>query len=206
MAGLASFRRPATRAPLIRYFFAIVPRGETADVIDGIADRLREAAGLEAETIGRSRYHISLCGVAADGDAPAAPVGLLRQIGDRIQRRSRPFAVGFDHACSFMGRAPAAGAGAPRPLVLAHSDRLPALEALQAGLRDAMAAAGMPTSRQFNPHLTLLYDERPVPETGIAPLHWPVADFVLIRSVHGARRHDHLARWPLGGGQAVVTA
>jgi 2'-5' RNA ligase len=63
-----------------------------------------------------------------------------------------------------------------------------------------MAACELPVRRQFNPHLTMLYDEQIVLEAGIPPLRWTVHDFVLVHSVNGEARHHHLARWPLGGG------
>jgi 2'-5' RNA ligase len=227
--------QPTQGEPVNRYFFAVVPRAETIDIIDWIADNLRKSGRLTGRAIG-PRYHISLCGVAAPGEAPEVMVTLLKQIGNQV--RGGPFAVRFDHALSF-GRPTEPKSTEPkstearstgprstgldkprigqpkssrakkvklRPLVLANSDRLPALENLWTMLREAMAAAGLPAKGRFFPHVTLLYDGRCIPATEIDPVGWTVHDFVLIRSVHGESRHEYLARWPLGGGRSGAAA
>lgn len=184
--------------PINRYFFAVVPEARVASEIDRLAGDLRRSRRLRGRVIGPARYHISLCGLAAPGPAPKQAVDVLKRIGDRIS--IAPFDVGFDHAVSF---SPAAR---KRPLVLARSEAMPALERLQAWLRQAMASCDMPTRRQFNPHLTLLYDERLLPAIDVPELRWTVRDFVLIHSVHGESRHEQLARWPLRGGSPEATA
>ena len=178
--------------PINNYFFAIVPTAEAGRAIDRIADGFRRLHDLRGSIVGPGRYHISLCGVGGPGSAPDEVLSKLQAIGDQV--RCQPFDVGFDHAVSFSQGA------RKRPLVLANSEGLPALGWLQAGLRRAMAACELQAKSQFNPHLTMLYDEQIVLETGIRPLRWTVLDFVLIQSVHGENRHRHLARWPLGGG------
>lgn len=180
------------RQPANRYFFAVLPTAEAAMAIACIADGIRRAHDLRGPIIGRDRYHISLCGVGAPGPVPDEVLSSLLAVGDQV--RCQPFDVGFDHAVSF-----SLGAR-KRPLVLASSEGLPALGWLQAGLRRAMAACELPVRRQFNPHLTMLYDEQIVLEAGIPPLRWTVHDFVLVHSVNGEARHHHLARWSLGGG------
>lgn len=184
--------------PINRYFFAIVPEARMAGEIDRLACDLRRSRRLRGQVIGPDRYHISLCGLAGPGPAPKQTVDLLKRIGGRIS--SAPFDVGFDHAVSF---APAARR---RAFVLARSEAMPALERLQARLRQAMASCDMPTRRQFNPHLTLLYDERLLPAIDVPELRWTVRDFVLVRSVHGESRHEQLARWPLRGGSPAAGA
>ena len=49
-------------------------------------------------------------------------------------------------------------------------------------------------TREFTPHVTLLYAERRVEEYPIEPIRWMVNEFVLVHSKNG---HAHLARWPL---------
>lgn len=184
--------------PINRYFFAVVPDTRVASEIDRLACDLRRSRRLRGRVIGPDRYHISLCGLASPGPAPEQSVDLLRRIGARIS--VAPFDVGFDHAVSFGQTA------RKRPLVLARSEAMPALERLQARLRQAMASCDMPTKRQFNPHLTLLYDESLLPAIDVPVLRWTVRDFVLIRSVHGESRHEQLARWPLRGGSSTEAA
>lgn len=185
-------------AALNRYFFAVVPARPVALQIDALAHDLRRSLGLRGRPIGSERYHLSLCGAGWLGEAPVEIVATLKKIGGSV---SGPiFDVAFDHAVRF-GRP-----GGKRAFVLASSETLSALNVLQRVLRRAMAAAKLPPPSQFNPHLTLLYDEKPVPETDVPHLRWTVRDFVLIRSVHGESRHEHLARWPLGGGRSSAAA
>ncbi len=185
-------------AALNRYFFAVVPARPVALQIDALAHDLRQSLGLRGRPVGPGRYHLSLCGIGWLGEAPAGIIATLKGIGGSV---SRPvFGVAFDHAARF-GRP-----GGKRAFVLASSETLPALNALQRALRQAMAAAKLPAASQFNPHVTLLYDEKLAPETDIPHLAWMVRDFVLICSVEGEGRHRHLARWPLGGGQPAGAA
>jgi 2'-5' RNA ligase len=87
------------------------------------------------------------------------------------------------------------------PLVLRCDGGIAAVVAFQkavvAALRVVHLWQGVRFS--FTPHVTLLYDVEPVPETLLdEPITWTVRDFVL---VHGLLRrgHVHLARWPLRG-------
>lgn len=146
--------------------------------------------GLRGKLIGPDRYHITLCGTGAFGEVPFETIELLKQIGATVQ--DPVFDVFFDLTAAF------SGSYGKRSLVLTASDALPALLALQKRLHDAMQAANLPVDERFDPHITLLYDKRPAPRIEIPRLSFTVPEFVLIRSVHGASRHDHLARWQLG--------
>jgi 2'-5' RNA ligase len=173
------------------YFFAILPPPAVADFIHALGHQLRRSIGLRGKLIGPDRYHVSLSGIGAFGEAPSGVVDLLKQIGASIHEPR--FDVFFDQTAAF------SGSYGKRSLVLASSDMLPALLALQTRLHDAMQAANLPVDERFNPHITLLYDKRPAPQIGIPRLSFTVPEFVLIRSVHGTSHHHHLARWPLGG-------
>jgi 2'-5' RNA ligase len=73
-------------------------------------------------------------------------------------------------------------------------------------LRDRLIAAtidipgSIPAARrEFNPHLTLLYDERDIREEPVEEISWLVTEFALVRSLFGQGRHIVLGRWPLRG-------
>jgi 2'-5' RNA ligase len=51
--------------------------------------------------------------------------------------------------------------------------------------------------RKFTPHVTLLYDDRMVPEQAVEPISWRVREFVLTHSLLGKTQHVELGRWPL---------
>lgn len=62
-----------------------------------------------------------------------------------------------------------------------------ALAALVAELRGALDAAGFRyDARPFVPHVTLLREARPATLPPFAPVAWPAASFVLVKSVPGA--------------------
>jgi 2'-5' RNA ligase len=62
-----------------------------------------------------------------------------------------------------------------------------ALAALVAELRGALDAAGFRyDAKAFVPHVTLVRDARPAALPALAPVAWPVASFVLVKSVPGA--------------------
>lgn len=48
-----------------------------------------------------------------------------------------------------------------------------------------------------NPHMTMLYDSRVVPEHSIDPLRWTATRFALILSHQGCTHHEWLGEWPL---------
>lgn len=179
-------------------FFAVLPPPDIARSVDALGHRLRRSMGLRGKLIGPDRYHITLCGTGAFGEVPREIIDLLKQIGESVQEPI--FDVFFDQTASFgssYGR---------RSLVLTASDTLPALVALQTRLYDTMQVANLLVDERFTPHITLLYDKRPAPRIEIPRLSFTVPEFVLIRSVHGESRHDHLARWPLGGGRTSAPA
>lgn len=192
-SALAKLSQRADRAPSRAwnsYFFAVVPPPDVARSIDVLGRQLRRSMALRGELIGPDRYHVTLGGLGAPGEAPCGLVDLLKQIG--ASAAASAFDVVFDHIAWF------GGSYGKRSLVLASSDLLPALTALQMHLHGAMQAANLPDDERFNPHITLLYEKRPAALTEISRVSFTVRDFVLIRSVHGSSRHDHLARWPLG--------
>jgi len=177
--------------PWTSCFFAALPPPAVAQSIDAVGRELRRAIGLRGKLIGPDRYHVTLCGTGAFGEVPFEIIELLKQIGASIQ--DPVFDVFFDLTAAF------GGSYGKRSLVLTASDTLPALLTLQTRLHDAMQAANLPVDERFNPHITLLYDRRPAPRIEIPRLSFTVPEFVLIRSVHGTGRHDHLACWQLGG-------
>lgn len=93
----------------------------------------------------------------------------------------------------------------PRPQVvwLGCSTVPEPLQTLAARLNDAMAACGLtPEKRPYSPHLTVLRKARQEPrQLDINTVHWPVSDFVLVRSLtlpEGAQ-YQVVRRWPLAG-------
>jgi 2'-5' RNA ligase len=122
--------------------------------------------------------HASLLFAGYHGRMPPQTLSAIRQAAATIVMPR--FRVGFDWVVSFRNRS-------NRPLVLRGDDGVSGLIAL----RDKLVAAtidipGIPAARrEFNPHLTLLHDQRDIREEPVEEISWPVSEFVLIRSLFG---------------------
>jgi 2'-5' RNA ligase len=198
IAGDRDWSRTVVAFGWVRYFFALVPPPEHAATIHALAHDLRRSDGLRGWPIGTERYHVTLCGIERYGGAAREEIVALERIGASMLASG--FTVAFDHI---------AGHGKPgdrQAIFLETSLTFPILGRFQGRLRREMRARGFRTPSKFGPHVTLLYDECPFSKLMVPPVSFPVQDFVLIRSVHGASRHDHLARWPLGGGRLSAPA
>ena len=187
--------RAAERQPVRQFdqrlFFAVYPDAAACHAIARIDAEHRAEHGL----LGRSlagRLHVTLHFL---GDCES---GAWEEVAARAQLAGsvvagRPFAARFDHVISL-----------PRsrrsPVVLRGGDNAPLVE-FQRALAAAMIEAGLleRVNLKFNPLITLLYDDRTVPEKAVTPVEWTVREFFLVRSVLGEGRHIIVARWPLVG-------
>jgi 2'-5' RNA ligase len=178
-----------------RLFFALLPSAEAVVRIEQLARELRERLGLRGRTLGAGRFHITLHLVGDFAGFPQQVVELAGEIAAAVVAGMPPFRLGFDRVASFRR---------PRnmPLVLRGSeDLLGGVAALAETLGTAMAAQGLGhvAGARYKPHLTLLYDDRHVPNTPIEPIAWTAHEVVLVRSLLGQSRHEPVARWPLQG-------
>jgi 2'-5' RNA ligase len=154
---------------------------------------LRAEHGLTGRVRSPELLHLSLNGVGEFDALPAQIVSDAMKAGSAVT--AAPFEVVFDRVMSFSG-------GEVRPLVLRCGDGLVALTAMYRALGAEMAKIGFRSrvAWPFTPHVTVLYDRNTVPLLPLEhPVRWKVRDFVLVHSLHGERRHLHLARWPLHG-------
>lgn len=180
---------------LNRLFFALWPddavRTACAQAARGI--NLREQPG--GYLFSPDKYHVTLLflGDFVPADKQAAALRAAESL------RSAPFDLRLDYAGSFRHNSKI-------PYWLGAREVPEALPVLHRTLRDTMKAAGVvPERMSFTPHLTILRDaQRPLPDTRIQPIDWPVREFVLIRSRLDRRPADYelLGRWPLLEGPA----
>jgi 2'-5' RNA ligase len=173
-------------------YFAIYPQAAAADEAWRLAWRLRGGYGLRGSPIGRSKLHLSLQGLGDGAVASNAFVELACRAAARVQAPA--FRVAFNQAASY-------GGPGNHPLVLAEGDGTVGVDRLRASVRTALAAEGvfLEGNRAFSPHVTLLYDERPIAPVAIEPVSWVVREFFLVRSVPGTGRRVRLGCWPLEG-------
>lgn len=170
-------------------FFAVLPDEATAKRIAALGARLQDQLGLTGTRLPAARLHVTLYGLGRHevGDAPPADV-VARAVEAAGKVAMGPFDVQFDHVAGFSGDG--------RTMVMRGGEKLSKLFEL----REAMTvASGARKTPPFEPHVTLMYADRIVPETDIEPISWTVSEFVLIDSLQGRGRHLRLHRWPLLG-------
>jgi 2'-5' RNA ligase len=168
-----------------RLFFAVVPDADAAARIRRLARALKQAHKFDRAIIEPERLHVSLFFL---GELSEHIVRIAYEAAAQV--RAQPFEVRFDRSVSFRGR------GGNRPFVLVGDDGSDRLISFRRTLGVALASRGLRrlASKDFAPHITLLYAERNVEEHPIEPIRWTVNEFVLIHSMNG---HVHLGRWPL---------
>jgi 2'-5' RNA ligase len=178
--------------PTNRLFFAIVPDADAAARIARLAWHLRSEHGLAGELLAEKRLHVTLYPL---GDYVGLPLRFIAAAGEAAAAiASQSFEIRFDRAMSFRGRR------GGHPFVLHGGDGAAAVTAFQLTLSKAMENAGLgrtTATSHYTPHLTLLYDDRPVADQGVATVSWTAHEFVLVLSLLGRKRHLLLGRWPL---------
>lgn len=181
--------------PSDRLFFALFPDAAAVAAISELIRSLRSEHGLRGKALRADHFHVTLHFL---GDYPhdVSPQ-IARQAAHAASKlRVRPFHARFDHVSSFAARRKEA------PLVLRNDAAGDELRLLHAGLGEALRGLGslIRTERTFEPHLTLMYDERMVAAQPIEPVAWPANEFVLVRSRKG--EYEPLGRWPLRAAEA----
>lgn len=175
--------------PFHRLFFALRPPPAAADHIAQSWPWLAPAG----RRVAVDRLHVTLNLL---GDWPQLPPGLveaLAPVGDSIA--AAPVRIVFDQLC-----------GNGHSVVLRPSEALPAVEALQRRLADALARAGVGAWRgaRFRPHVTLAYGAGNGLNEWTDPVSWTVREFVLIESLVPLTRHVLRGCWPLRSSTASL--
>ncbi|MGO7448305.1 2'-5' RNA ligase family protein [Rhizobium ruizarguesonis] len=173
-----------------RLFFALCPPDAIEQQAAAIADDYRRAFSLSGSPR-LTTLHGSIIWV---GDYPKLPEDVVfaaRQAGATVE--SAPIAMTFDRIMRFpQARALVlCGEGGRKPLTRVH---------VQLGVGMHNAGLRHNISRDFTPHMTLLYDRKAMPPTTLdTPVSWTASEFLLIHSVLGKAEHRIIDRWPLLG-------
>ena len=178
-------------APNDRLFFALFPPAATAERLAALAVQRKTTDHLAGRPLLTERFHVTLHHV---GDFAGLQPGLVeRAMAAAAAVPMAPFDLSFDHVRSFAGRP------GSRPFVLSgQGDGVAGLMAFQQLLCEALRRHGFAISprQTFTPHVTLLYDDKLVPEQAIEPIGWTATEFALIHSLIGKTVHIPLGRWP----------
>jgi len=170
-------------------FFALVPSAEDAQRIAQVAKTLRAEHGLTGKLLQPERLHVTLRDLG--GYEKGVPDDVVAAAKAAAAAVSMPcIDVAFDRLLHFP---------ASRAVVLRSGTPNAPLAALAQTLGLAVREAGITTKASGTAHMTLMYDERGVPECSIEPVGWTATEFVLIHSLVGKTEHLVLGRWPLQG-------
>ncbi|MGO6683173.1 2'-5' RNA ligase family protein [Rhizobium leguminosarum] len=176
-----------------RLFFALCPPAAVERQAASIADDYGKTFSLSAKPR-LTTLHMTIIGIDDYEELPEDAVFAARQAGATVE--SAPIAITFDRIMSFRRE------GKARPLVLYGEGGLKPLTRLHVQLGVGMHNAGLRhnISRDFTPHMTLLYDRKTVPTASLdTPVSWTASEFLLIHSVLGKTEHRIIDRWPLLG-------
>jgi 2'-5' RNA ligase len=175
-------------------FFGLFPSEAEAAALHGFGQELRTQLGLTAKVISAERLHVTLHWLGDFvGDLPEAAVTQARQAATMVT--SPPIELTFDKARSFFGRS-------ARPFVLGMREENPTLTTLHQSLGEALLKVGVSklAREAYTPHVTLLYDKKPIASQPIIPVRWTAHELVLVRSLIGKSRYERLASWPFQKG------
>ncbi|API53674.1 2'-5' RNA ligase [Rhizobium leguminosarum] len=176
-----------------RLFFALCPPAAVERQAGSIADDYGKTFSLSAKPR-LTTLHVTIIGIDDYEELPEDAVFAARQAGATVE--GAPIAITFDRIMSFRRE------GKARPLVLCGEGGRKALTRLHVQLGVGMHNAGLRhnISRDFTPHMTLLYDRKAVPTATLdTPVSWTASEFPLIHSVLGKTEHRIIDRLPLLG-------
>jgi len=172
-----------------RIFFAALPDAETAAHIHAFAERLKSEKGFKANLILPEHLHVTLFHLGDWAALPDEIVRLAKVAAEQV--KTAPFDIAFTKVGSFPNRT------GIYPFVMTGDAAQ--WKTLHTALAAALTKSGLggATKGEFEPHVTLTYDELRVKPAKIEPIAWTVRDFVLVHSELGKTTHHHLGRWPL---------
>jgi 2'-5' RNA ligase len=177
-----------------RLFFALRLDAAAAYAARQYALRLQTRHNLKNWPRPKTLLHVSLCIL---GDYNGLPPVLVEKASEAAASIALPpFDVAFDRVTSLRSC-----------LVLAGEDGVAGIRRLEHALGEALEKGKVrEPSRHFNPHVTLIYDQTPIPTERLRePVRWRVEEFVLVHSLVAQSKHDVLRTFPLSGGPREFT-
>lgn len=191
MQGQMSLDGFAEVRPTDRLFFALFPDDAARDAMARLTGEVGKQRGLRGEPLKAGRLHVTLHHLGDHAGLPAALVADAKQAAEHAV--AAPFDVVFSRVASFSGRSQ------KKPCVLLGPEGDSPLQRFRKQLGDRLIRCGLGkhVTRDFTPHVTLLYDRTLVPPQVVAPISWTVREFALVHSLLGKTEHRILQRWAL---------
>lgn len=182
-------------------FFAVFPPDPEREVIWRRACQVRNEHRLGGAPLRVDRLHVTLVGLGHFGALPERHLAAARRAADSVAQE--PFDVAFNRIWTF-------SPGADHPATILTGDEgVIGLMRLERALRHALERAGFRHLKPLGePHVTLLYGDRPAPERVIPPIRWQVDGFSLAWSLFGQTTYVPMGRWQFrrrdAGGHVAV--
>jgi 2'-5' RNA ligase len=167
-------------------FFALWPPDAVREELARVASVVPPGSAARAHRVKPERFHLTL---AFLGEIDKA------QADAAMQAASSVVAAPFDLVFDTVGHFARAGVAWLGPHELCSG-----LAQLKAELDRELLRFGLPVeSGAYTPHLTCLRGVRDAPDALPFRIDWPVAEFVLVRSVvkAGVSGYEVVRRWPL---------
>lgn len=179
-------------ASVLSLFFAIVPPPEVRDAIHLATRTLDLAYQYDGLRVDPEKYHLTVLHLGDQVTAEHLPA--LEQAAAAVV--AAPFSFSLELADTFRNQKPPWWFGpkdTPAPLVGLHEQ-----------LIDQLTARAVPLKPySLFPHVTVLRNAKR-DQKKLLPqiIHWPVTEFVLLRSYRRpapSKNYDELGKWPLLG-------
>jgi len=187
---LSLFDIPKAGPDRYRLFLGIFPDAKATHLICDHQINLGKQSGLRGKPRPRNNLHVTLHHIGDYPEIPERVVASVIKACASVLANRPSVEVIFDHAMTFRGN---------HAFVLVNPNGNEALRALHRPLITELIKHRLakPKDFQFEPHVTMLYDEHLVPEGEVPPVIWIVKEVVLILSHLGATKYERLGSWDL---------
>ena len=179
-----------------RLFVALFPDEHSVQLIHELGGAMRQRHRLTGQVRPLSHLHITLRWINDYAEISQSIVEAVQRACEAAAARAAPFEVRLDRVVSWGN-----GVG-KHPLVLTgHGDHNDPLLEFQHALWKELIKCGYPGKggRDFNPHITLLYDQHNILEEPVPAVTWIANEIVLVHSEVGHTTYHHRGRWRLRG-------
>lgn len=175
-----------------RLFLGVFPDAVTATVISRFGGRFSGEIGLTGERLEALRLHTTMVHVSDRKSLRSQDMYAAELAANAV--RISPFKLSFSRMGSFRGM-PKKGRPLRHPLVLLADDGpiMDLYNMLGSGLRQYEFRV----AEEFQPHLTLSYNEQFVPMRAIEPITFQVTEFALVHSELWLTKYNILRTWSL---------
>ena len=192
---------PRAPAPKVVHFFAVLPPDEIRAELTRLRLDMAAQERFHGKAVAPERLHLSIARLydCEPADLPKSMKHLEALANEIAVRVTMPsFEVCFDRLQTFRLKKDKQTWQYQYLLVLSSAPTA-GLVRFRDLFRRSFAKRGLGVTKAFNPHISLIYGNRPIAPRNVTPRQWVVGDFALVQSFHGQGKHVILKRWPLTG-------